>query len=464
MPIPTPEPPVKELDAIQARLAKRREPRLMVCQGCGLKQPYPQFATIASQMASEMWRCSRCGGQMYTTFLTFASSAEPSADDDLDTLLGLLTAQAQQIEKLKAEIEQWREAFNGDFPEALAQWEGNERLILDLSNQLAAQAQAIAQLQAELVEQRVKGHGEGQEHTIADVNAGRVDDLIMPRLMAYGQMCWEAGYKQAEEAADAARVSRAPQEEVWIPRATGADDGSGNAAEANSVNGSAAGTVPNAGLADPGLPARLLALGEKVREVSDEMLTIAIVGQCNVAWPERWANDLQAALADAARVSRAPHLTFSDQTVPSNHPAEPSGAQPESPEASTVTETRNSAGADYWLDARTGKVTRAGVEDPERFGLALRLDTYAENAASLADDRPLHCNYVDLARDCRAAAKFLIAESADGGLLARLRALYDEWLKQANEIDDYSNPDSPMGHRAYQLHLCAKALADLCRL
>jgi len=33
-----------------------------------------------------------------------------------------------------------------------------------------------------LVEQRVIGHGEGQEHTIADVNAGRVDDLIQQRL------------------------------------------------------------------------------------------------------------------------------------------------------------------------------------------------------------------------------------------------------------------------------------------
>lgn len=36
----------------------------------------------------------------------------------------------------------------------------------------------------ELAEQRLIGHGEGQEHTIADVNAGRIDDLIAPRLAA----------------------------------------------------------------------------------------------------------------------------------------------------------------------------------------------------------------------------------------------------------------------------------------
>ena len=36
----------------------------------------------------------------------------------------------------------------------------------------------------ELIVQRGIGHGEGQEHAIADVNAGRVDDLIRPRLDA----------------------------------------------------------------------------------------------------------------------------------------------------------------------------------------------------------------------------------------------------------------------------------------
>lgn len=35
-----------------------------------------------------------------------------------------------------------------------------------------------------LAEQRSIGHGEGQEHAIADVNAGRIDDLIAPRLDA----------------------------------------------------------------------------------------------------------------------------------------------------------------------------------------------------------------------------------------------------------------------------------------
>lgn len=33
-----------------------------------------------------------------------------------------------------------------------------------------------------LIEQRIIGHGEGQRDAIADVNAGRVDDLIKQRL------------------------------------------------------------------------------------------------------------------------------------------------------------------------------------------------------------------------------------------------------------------------------------------
>ena len=41
---------------------------------------------------------------------------------------------------------------------------------------------ALWESQEECINQRVVGHGEGQEHTIADVNAGRIDDLIAPRL------------------------------------------------------------------------------------------------------------------------------------------------------------------------------------------------------------------------------------------------------------------------------------------
>ena len=37
-------------------------------------------------------------------------------------------------------------------------------------------------LEAQLVDQRSIGHGEGQRDAIADVNAGRIDDLIAPRL------------------------------------------------------------------------------------------------------------------------------------------------------------------------------------------------------------------------------------------------------------------------------------------
>lgn len=44
-----------------------------------------------------------------------------------------------------------------------------------------------AELEDIMVEWRSIGHGEGQEHAIADVNAGRVDDLIAPRLQRESQ-------------------------------------------------------------------------------------------------------------------------------------------------------------------------------------------------------------------------------------------------------------------------------------
>lgn len=44
-------------------------------------------------------------------------------------------------------------------------------------------ALAAAEWNAEqLVDAQSKGHGDGQRDALADVNAGRVDDLIMPRL------------------------------------------------------------------------------------------------------------------------------------------------------------------------------------------------------------------------------------------------------------------------------------------
>ena len=39
-----------------------------------------------------------------------------------------------------------------------------------------------ASLEAQLIDQRSIGYGEGQRDAIADVNAGRIDDLIAPRL------------------------------------------------------------------------------------------------------------------------------------------------------------------------------------------------------------------------------------------------------------------------------------------
>jgi hypothetical protein len=49
--------------------------------------------------------------------------------------------------------------------------------------EVAAEDRAVtAPQEPELVDALVRGHGDGQEHTIADVNAGRIDDLIAPRL------------------------------------------------------------------------------------------------------------------------------------------------------------------------------------------------------------------------------------------------------------------------------------------
>ena len=46
-----------------------------------------------------------------------------------------------------------------------------------------------------LLEQRTIGHGEGQAHAIADVNAGRVDDLIRARLLRVAEAAWERGFR-----------------------------------------------------------------------------------------------------------------------------------------------------------------------------------------------------------------------------------------------------------------------------
>lgn len=59
----------------------------------------------------------------------------------------------------------------------------------------------LERAEAAAVDQRIVGHGEGQEHTIADVNAGRVDDLIAPRL-ADLRAKLEAATKRAERAED----------------------------------------------------------------------------------------------------------------------------------------------------------------------------------------------------------------------------------------------------------------------
>lgn len=54
----------------------------------------------------------------------------------------------------------------------------------EVSEALAAER---AQHQQALIDQRVIGHAEGQAHAIADVNAGRIDDLIVLRLAQHQQ-------------------------------------------------------------------------------------------------------------------------------------------------------------------------------------------------------------------------------------------------------------------------------------
>jgi hypothetical protein len=51
-----------------------------------------------------------------------------------------------------------------------------------LTLHLAEVQQEKKYTEADLIESMCKGHGDGQEHTIAQVNAGEVDDMIAPRL------------------------------------------------------------------------------------------------------------------------------------------------------------------------------------------------------------------------------------------------------------------------------------------
>lgn len=74
-------------------------------------------------------------------------------------------------------------SWNGE-PLDLARLEAENHLIDEFLVDLRAVGEAVSRLEGELVEQRVIGHGEGQEHAIADVNAGLVDDKIAPRLEA----------------------------------------------------------------------------------------------------------------------------------------------------------------------------------------------------------------------------------------------------------------------------------------
>jgi uncharacterized protein YPO0396 len=79
----------------------------------------------------------------------------------------------------------------------------------------AAEAK-LRKVEQELHEQRVIGHGEGQEHAIADVNAGLVDDLIAPRLDALAaenqQLKAEVERLQTKCAADEAPLFEVRQE------------------------------------------------------------------------------------------------------------------------------------------------------------------------------------------------------------------------------------------------------------
>lgn len=117
-----------------------------------------------------------------------------------DPLLNIIRGLAQEVRDLRAsaikaevELKQLRHVRD---------WTPRSVLgLIDRENDYLARKAAEAHreaLEAQLVEQRSIGHGEGQEHTIADVNAGRIDDLIAPRLQAHREAL-QADLEEARE-------------------------------------------------------------------------------------------------------------------------------------------------------------------------------------------------------------------------------------------------------------------------
>lgn len=115
------------------------------------------------------------------------------AADEVIALRATVTAQAQELARLK----EWKDISTSvgvahyveqiiELKDTIVAHEESQlsmgRNTHDLAMKLRSMEATIARLEEECLQQRVIGHGDGQQHAIDDVNAGRVDDLIAPRL------------------------------------------------------------------------------------------------------------------------------------------------------------------------------------------------------------------------------------------------------------------------------------------
>lgn len=85
---------------IAQRLEQRRRPQSARCAACGHHQEIPPPGrAMPSSLASQLWTCQRCSGQMTVTG-TFGGD-EPSPDEDIRTLLDERSAVLATLDGLR---------------------------------------------------------------------------------------------------------------------------------------------------------------------------------------------------------------------------------------------------------------------------------------------------------------------------------------------------------------------------
>lgn len=116
------------------------------CPVCGWNEPHSEHA---GQLYERIYAMTVAGNDLVRRLRTLKGqhSGTREVDDEIDSVM-----------------RKWTDAKS---PDARA---------------VVPRGEAGTPLSEQLIEQRRIGHGEGQEQTIADVNAGRIDDLIRPRL------------------------------------------------------------------------------------------------------------------------------------------------------------------------------------------------------------------------------------------------------------------------------------------